>query len=179
MKTSDLRLETCLYVFYAFLFIYNFLSAYTSFFRFLYFICFSIYLFRILISKGQSEHFLKYRCSICKKTDAKKNSVLCDKCNQWVHIITCNKITTYCHKNLQKENTPWYCRQCVVVVVPFLDLTDMQLNRLIKKIFHLSQTWIRTGVDIIFIQKNFSLQLLVIQCLKNMVNWQMTNLPLI
>lgn len=155
METSDLRLETCLYVFYAFLFIYNFLSAYTSFFRFLYFICFSIYLFRILISKGQSEHFLKYPCSICKKTDAKKNSVLCDKCNQWVHIITCNKITTYRHKNLQKENTPWYCRQCVVEVVPFLDLTDMQLNRLIKKIFHLSQTWIRTGVDTIFIQKTF------------------------
>lgn len=122
---------------------------------------------------------IKYPCSICKKTDAKKNSVLCDKCNQWVHIITCNKIATYCHKNLQKENTPWYCRQCVGKVVPFLDLTDMQLNRLIKENISSLTNLNKNRSRYYFHTKNFSLQLLVIQCLKNMVNWQMINLPLI
>ena len=95
---------------------------------------------------------VKYPCCIWKMTVAKNNyAICCDKCNQWVHI-TCNKITKYCFKKLQKDKSPWYCRQCVGKVIPFSNMTDMQLNRLMKERYLMSQKLITLMIWLLLYQ---------------------------
>ena len=98
---------------------------------------------------------VNYLCDICKKTVAKNhNAICCDKCNQWVHI-TCNKITKYCYKKLQKDKSPWYWRQCIGKVIPFSNLTDVQLNRLMKERYLIFQKLVSEQDQMLFSDKNF------------------------
>ena len=46
-----------------------------------------------------------------------------------VHI-SINKISRYCYTKLQKDSTPWYCKNCVKQVLPFNKLTDYHLKAL-------------------------------------------------
>ena len=71
----------------------------------------------------------KFPCGICKKTvAANHNVVCCDICNKWVHI-SCNNITRYCCRKLQKDETPWYCKIFLgQEAMPFNNLTDHQLE---------------------------------------------------
>ena len=62
----------------------------------------------------------------------------------------------YCHKKLQKDKSPWYCRQCIRKVIPFSNMTNMQLKRLIKEKYLLSQKLISEQDQILFSDKNFS-----------------------
>ena len=99
---------------------------------------------------------VKYPCGICKKTAAENhNAICCDKYNQWVHI-TCNKIMKCCYKNLLKDKLPWYCRQCIGKVIPFSNMTDVQLNRLMKERYLISQEHILEQNQILFSDKNIS-----------------------
>ena len=70
----------------------------------------------------------KFPCGICKKTvRANHNTVCCDICNKWVHI-SCNNITRYCYRKLQKDEMPWYCKICLGQAMLFSNLTDHQLE---------------------------------------------------
>ena len=70
----------------------------------------------------------KFPCGFCKKTvAANHNAVCCDICNKWVHI-SCNNITRYCYRKLQKDEMPWYCEICLGQAMPFSNLTDNQLE---------------------------------------------------
>ena len=62
----------------------------------------------------------------------------------------------YCHKKLQKDKSPWYCPQCIRKVIPFSNMTNMQLKRLIKEKYLLSQKLISEQDQILFSDKNFS-----------------------
>ena len=70
----------------------------------------------------------KFPCEICEKTvAANHNAVCCDICNKWVHI-SCNNITRYCYRKLQKDETTCYCKICLGQAMPFSNLTDHQLE---------------------------------------------------
>ena len=72
----------------------------------------------------------KYPCGTCTKTVAKShNAVCCDIWSLWVHI-KCNNITKYCYRKLQNSNEPWYCKICLAKVLPFSNLTDLQIDSL-------------------------------------------------
>ena len=72
----------------------------------------------------------KFPCSICPKNVAKNhNAVCCDICNLWV-CIKCNNITKYCYRKLQNDKKPWYCKKCIKNIVPFSQLSDSQVNKL-------------------------------------------------
>ena len=71
----------------------------------------------------------RYPCGICSKTVAKNhNAVSCDICDLWVHI-SCNNITKYCYRKLQKDKSPWYCKTCIKNIIPFSELTDNQFDK--------------------------------------------------
>ena len=36
----------------------------------------------------------------------------------------------YCYRKLQKDSTPWYCKNCLKQVLPYNKLTDYQLKAL-------------------------------------------------
>ena len=70
----------------------------------------------------------KFPYGICKKiVAANHNAVCCDICNKWVHI-SCNNITRYYYRKLQKDQTPWYCTICLGQAILFINLTDHQLE---------------------------------------------------
>ena len=65
----------------------------------------------------------KFPCGICKKkVAANHNAVCCDICNKWVDT-SCNNITKYCYRKLQKDKMPWYCKICLEQSTPFSNLT--------------------------------------------------------
>ena len=73
---------------------------------------------------------MKFPCKICeKKVASNHNAICCDICNKWVHI-SCNNISRYFYRNLQKYSTPWYCKICLKQVRPYNKLTDYQLKAL-------------------------------------------------
>ena len=73
---------------------------------------------------------MKFPCNICEKNVASNhNAICCDICNKWVHI-SCNNISRYCYRKLQKDSTPWYCKNCLKQVLPYNKLTDYQLKAL-------------------------------------------------
>ena len=70
----------------------------------------------------------KFPCGISETTVvANHNAICCDICNKWVHI-SCNNITRYCDRKLQKGETPWYCKICIRQAMPFSNLTDHKLE---------------------------------------------------
>ena len=70
----------------------------------------------------------KFPCGICKKAvAANHNAVCCDISNKWVHI-SCNNITRYCYRKLQKNETPWHCKICLGQAMLFSNLTGHQLE---------------------------------------------------
>ena len=73
---------------------------------------------------------MKFPCNICEKNVASNhNAICCDICNKWVHIF-CNNISSYYYRKLQKDSTPWYCKNCLKQVLPYNKLTDYQLKAL-------------------------------------------------
>ena len=75
---------------------------------------------------------MNFSCNICEKAVASNhNAISCDTCNKWVHI-SCNNISRYCYRKLQKSNTPWYCKNCLKQVPPLNKLTDYQLKALMS-----------------------------------------------
>ena len=69
-----------------------------------------------------------YPCSVCSKTVAKNyNTVCCNKCDMWVHIV-CKNLSKYCYRKLQKDNSPWFCVDCLKKEMLFSDLSDNQLK---------------------------------------------------
>ena len=71
---------------------------------------------------------MKFPCNICEKNVASNhNAICCDICNKWVHIYY-NNISRYCYRKLQKDSTPWYCKNCLKQVLPYNKLTDYQLK---------------------------------------------------
>ena len=70
----------------------------------------------------------KYPRGVCSKIVAKNhNTVCCDKCDMWVHIA-CNNLSKHCYRKLQKDNSPWFCVDCLKKEMPFSDLSDNQLK---------------------------------------------------
>ena len=61
--------------------------------------------------------------SVKKNVASNHNAIWCDICNKWVHI-SCNNISRYCYRKLQKDSTPWYCKNCLKQVLPYNKLTD-------------------------------------------------------
>ena len=44
--------------------------------------------------------------------------------------MSCNNRSRYCSRKLQKDSTPWYCKNCLKQVLSFNKLTDDQLKAL-------------------------------------------------
>ena len=63
--------------------------------------------------------------SVKKTVAGNYSTVCCDICNKWVYI-SCNGITRYCYRRLQKEETTWYCKICLRQAMLFNNLTDHQ-----------------------------------------------------
>ena len=42
--------------------------------------------------------------------------------------ISCNNISRYCYRKLQKDSPPWYCKNCLKQILPYNKLTDYQLK---------------------------------------------------
>ena len=73
---------------------------------------------------------MKFPCNICEKNVVSNhNAIYCDICNKWVHI-SCNNMSRYCYRKLQKDSTRWYFMNCLKQVLPFNKLTDYQLKTL-------------------------------------------------
>ena len=69
-----------------------------------------------------------YPCGVCGKTVAKNHkAACCDKCDMWVHKV-CNNLSEYYYKKLQKDNSPWFCVDCLKKEMPFFNLSDNQLK---------------------------------------------------
>ena len=51
----------------------------------------------------------------------------CDICDKWIHIA-CNNLSTYTHKKLQKDKSPWYCICCLQRELPYCSIGDDVLN---------------------------------------------------
>ena len=67
---------------------------------------------------------MKFLCNICEKNVASNhNAKCCDICNKWVLISWC----IYYYRKLQKDSTPWYCKNCLKQLLPYNKLTDYQL----------------------------------------------------
>ena len=73
---------------------------------------------------------MKFPCNICKRSVASNhNAIYCDICNKWVDI-SCNNISRFCYRKLQKDSTPCYCKNRLKQVLPFNKLTEYQLKAL-------------------------------------------------
>ena len=45
----------------------------------------------------------------------------------WVHIV-CNNLTKYCNRKLQKDNSPWFCVNCLKKEMPFSNISNKQFK---------------------------------------------------
>ena len=45
----------------------------------------------------------------------------------WVHTV-CNNLSKYCYRKLQKDNSPWFCVDCLKKEMSFTNLSDNQLK---------------------------------------------------
>ena len=71
---------------------------------------------------------MNFPCNICEKAVASNhNAISCDICNKWVHI-SCKNISRYCYRKLQKNSTPWYCKNWLKQILPYNKLTDRKLK---------------------------------------------------
>ena len=72
----------------------------------------------------------KFPCGICSKNVTNNHyAVYCDICKVWVHI-KCNDITKYCYRKLEKSEDPWFCKNCIKDIAPFLELSQNQLEKI-------------------------------------------------
>ena len=44
--------------------------------------------------------------------------------------ISCNNISRYCYRKLQKDSTLQYCKNCLKQILPYNKLTNYQLKAL-------------------------------------------------
>ena len=73
---------------------------------------------------------MKFPYNICEKIFASNhNAICCDICNKLEHI-SCKDISRCCYRKLQKDSTPWYCKNCLKQILPYNKLTDYQLKAL-------------------------------------------------
>ena len=71
---------------------------------------------------------MKFPCNIFEKNVASNHiAIWCDICDKWVHI-SCNNISRYCYRKLQKDSTPWYFKNCLKQILPYNKVTDYQLK---------------------------------------------------
>ena len=94
--------------------------------------------------------------AFAKRLAKNHNAISGDKCNitiYYTYNITCNKITKCCYKKLQNDR---YCRQCIGKVMPFSNMADMQLNRLMKERYLISQKLISEQDQILLSDEKFS-----------------------
>ena len=77
----------------------------------------------------------KFPCGVCQNTVAKNhNGVYCDSCDRWVHL-KCNFLNKNTYKKIQKDNSPWFCINCVKNQLPFqtqANICNQQHNSLDK-----------------------------------------------
>ena len=91
---------------------------------------------------------VNFPCSVCEKpVGINHEAVCCDKCNKWVHI-RCNNICKKSYRCLKKDPTPWYCKLCICVELPFSKLNNTEFAPLTKN---------RTIIHKKQIQESFSL----------------------
>ena len=63
---------------------------------------------------------IKYPCTVCGRSVAKKHKALqCDYCDQWVHI-KCNLIDKKTYDLLKQDESPWSCIKCTKNIFPFM-----------------------------------------------------------
>ena len=56
-----------------------------------------------------------------------RNAVCCNKFEMWVPIV-CKNLSKYCYRELQKDNSPWFCVDFLKKEMPFSSLYDNQLK---------------------------------------------------
>ena len=72
---------------------------------------------------------IKFPCGVCNKTVAKNhNAVYCDSCDRWVHL-KCNFLNKNTYRKLQKDNSPWFCINCVKNHLPFQSQANINNNQ--------------------------------------------------
>ena len=65
--------------------------------------------------------------ALYKAVGRKHKSVQCDQCNLWVHI-KCNRIDIHTYNLLKLSDLPWYCITCTRLILPFSNITNLDLN---------------------------------------------------
>ena len=91
---------------------------------------------------------VNFPCSVSEKSvGIDHKAACCDKCNKWVHI-RCNNICKKTYRCLKKDPTPWYCKLCICVELPFSKLSNTEFAPLTKN---------RTTIHKKQIQESFSL----------------------
>ena len=62
---------------------------------------------------------IKFPCGVCSKSVANNHRALCcDSCDKWVHM-KCNFLNKKTYQKLQKDESPWFCINCVKDQLPF------------------------------------------------------------
>ena len=124
-------------LFYLFKFIIRNFSFKCSIFTFIHFCCCVIFHKKLFSGRDltlwpwKKAYMKKFPCGICEKAVAANHYVVCcDICITWVHI-SCNSITRYCYRKLQKDETPCYCKICIRQVMSLSNLTNRQLEAFI------------------------------------------------
>ena len=93
---------------------------------------------------------MKFPCNICGKNVANNhNAICCDICNKWVHS-SCNNISRYCYRKLQKNSTPWYCQNFLKQGLPYNKLIDYQLKALMLSKVLTSPNFLSTNDYLLF-----------------------------
>ena len=80
---------------------------------------------------------LIYRCKKCTKVikHINQNSICCDICNTWMHF-KCSCLSKADFKTLCQGNKdePWFCKTCIYESLPFENLDDKQIKKLLYKV---------------------------------------------
>lgn len=72
---------------------------------------------------------MQYKCGTCKKSvNSNHKAILCDICNNWVHIH-CNNLThkDYLYYQTAGTEIPWFCKNCVAETFPYSDLENCEI----------------------------------------------------
>ena len=74
---------------------------------------------------------IKFPCGVCSKSVANNNRALCcDSCDKWVHM-KCNFLNKKTYQKLQKDESPWFCINCVKDQLPFQSQINSDLQKYI------------------------------------------------
>ena len=66
-----------------------------------------------------------------KKVQARHRAIQCDLCDNWVHL-KCNFLDHNTYQKLKQDDEYWYCIKCNKLLIPFSNLTDVQLLSLLQ-----------------------------------------------